>query len=219
MAEEDFSSALLPGDSFPDTGRDLWRALLSRRHQQRPEVHSEGGSRRSSKRAFLVICDKLSSFADMQLVEVDDEEAAGVGGEQGDDGEEESEESLLRRLRQSQARMEQIKRMLVNQRGFIVRSLRQMAEAGSSSGEREEEEEEGKAPQEGEEHKHEAGDHHLHHHRTCPMCEAAFPADTSEEAFETHVVEHFCFADDDAETLKYVGEEDNEARGEEAAVK
>ena len=39
------------------------------------------------------------------------------------------DQELLKRLEQSKARMEQIKRMLVNQRGFIVQALKQMAES------------------------------------------------------------------------------------------
>jgi hypothetical protein len=45
----------------------------------------------------------------------------------------EDEQELLKRLGQGQARMEQIKRMLVNQRGFIVQALKQLAETNSSN--------------------------------------------------------------------------------------
>ena len=44
-----------------------------------------------------------------------------------------TEQELLKRLGQGQARMEQIKRMLVNQRGFIVEALKQLAESNSSN--------------------------------------------------------------------------------------
>ena len=36
-------------------------------------------------------------------------------------------------MTQGQARMEQIKRMLVNQRGFIVQALKQLTESNSSN--------------------------------------------------------------------------------------
>ena len=51
------------------------------------------------------------------------------------DGEEgsEDEQELLKRLGQGQARMEQIKRMLVNQRGFIVQALKQITESNTSN--------------------------------------------------------------------------------------
>ena len=42
--------------------------------------------------------------------------------------------------------------------------------------------------------------------KLCPMCEAAFPGDVDPEAFESHVVEHFCF--EEAETIKYVEQDD-----------
>lgn len=45
----------------------------------------------------------------------------------------EDEQELLKRLGQGQARMEQIKRMLVNQRGFIVQALKQMTEANTAN--------------------------------------------------------------------------------------
>lgn len=37
--------------------------------------------------------------------------------------------------------------------------------------------------------------------RQCPMCEAEFPLDVSQDEFECHVVEHFSY--DEAETLKH----------------
>jgi hypothetical protein len=53
------------------------------------------------------------------------------------DADEDSDDStledkeLLKRLKQGQSRMEQIKRMLVTQRGFIVESLRKLAQSQS----------------------------------------------------------------------------------------
>ena len=38
--------------------------------------------------------------------------------------------------------------------------------------------------------------------RTCPMCEAAFPQTVTDEDFESHVMEHFSF--EEQETLRYV---------------
>ena len=190
---DQFSSAL-PGDSFPTTGQHLMASLEA---------------------------------------EIDDLDA-------------DSEVELLRHLKQSQARMEQIKRMLVNQRGFIVAALKQMAETPAphapmdASGndptgdcakcaheEREISEERDRTlgsthkfaaatktlvPAEfsqnilgQDEHEFEDGDDHHGHGvggKLCPMCEAAFPDDVDDEAFESHVVEHFCF--EDAETLKYI---------------
>ncbi len=94
------SAAIMPGDSFPEAGERLI-------YVEEDEEEGEEGV------------------------------GVGVGGGGGrtdhnsplDPPSAESDESLLRRLRQSQARMEQIKRMLVTQRGFIVRSLRQVAES------------------------------------------------------------------------------------------
>ena len=57
-----------------------------------------------------------------------DDGADGYEAEDGSDSDASDELELLRRLGQSQARMEQIKRMLVTQRGFIVQALKQMAE-------------------------------------------------------------------------------------------
>ena len=182
---EHFSSAL-PGDSFPATDHNLMSTSLDEELE-----------------------DDLDAIDDPDITEQD----------------------LLRRLHQSQARMEQIKRMLVNQRGFIVQALKQMAEGrhdccenvkegkrsvaeefGTMERDRtlgktvdfaavrvnaadmlEEEDEEG---QENDMDKSKEGS------KMCPMCEAAFPADVDAEAFECHVVEHFCF--EEAETLKYV---------------
>lgn len=45
----------------------------------------------------------------------------------------EDEQELLKRLGQGQARMEQIKRMLVNQRGFIVQALKQLTESNTAN--------------------------------------------------------------------------------------
>ena len=57
----------------------------------------------------------------ISLSEIDGEEAS------------EDEQELLKRLGQGQARMEQIKRMLVNQRGFIVQALKQVTESNSNN--------------------------------------------------------------------------------------
>ena len=129
-----------------------------------------------------------------------------------------SDEDLLRRLQQSQARMEQIKRMLVNQRGFIVQALKQLAENtqkinnNSSSksdcqcAETQVIDLEEKDRTLGGTYKYSASvikeDKKDCEDKLCPMCEAAFPQDVDEETFESHVVEHFCF--EEAETIKYV---------------
>ncbi|XP_059087308.1 uncharacterized protein LOC131883769 isoform X2 [Tigriopus californicus] len=147
-----------------------------------------------------------------------------------DDLDEDSEQELLRHLSQSQARMEQIKRMLVNQRGFIVQALKQLAESTTTSERRSngdschncstDPEEMDPAERDrtiGSSMKYAAATkslpksqineepEKLHEHvggKLCPMCEAAFPDDIDEEIFESHVVEHFCY--EDADTLKYV---------------
>ena len=132
-----------------------------------------------------------------------------------DDDESISEQELLKRLSQGQARMEQIKRMLVNQRGFIVESLKKLAannfgekpcvNCSSSSNHRGINMEERdrtigrtmavdlskKVP--------EPEPEPL---RTCPMCEASFSPSVSQDDFELHVVEHFNF--EESETLRYV---------------
>jgi hypothetical protein len=131
------------------------------------------------------------------------------------------EETLLRRLNQSQARMEQIKRMLVNQRGFIVQALRQMAETRSngcceesrthstSSSEQELEQRDrtlGKTLRYAPERldtSTSSDTESAKKQKMCPMCEAAFPEDVDQEEFELHVVEHFCYEEPD--TIKYVG--------------
>ncbi len=106
-SDDQFSSAVLPGDSFPATDGQLLPLSID-----------------------------------------GDDEDDGMGRDPAPGSDEERE--ILRRLGQSQARMEQvdmptshlfvfphwpfqIKRMLVTQRGFIVASLRQMAEAGAAS--------------------------------------------------------------------------------------
>lgn len=146
-----------------------------------------------------------------------------------DDLDEDSEQELLRHLSQSQARMEQIKRMLVNQRGFIVQALKQLAESTTSerrsngaschncSTQPEEIDPAERDRTIGSSMKYAAATkslpksqmneepEKLHEHvggKLCPMCEAAFPDDIDEEIFESHVVEHFCY--EDADTLKYV---------------
>ena len=122
----------------------------------------------------------------------------------------------------------QIKRMLVNQRGYIVESLRQLAQSNS---ERNREHEESRCtncshPKSGAE-SHNAnsfeqdrtlGRTYVEYSdrksglependsrnsgRLCPMCEAVFPVSVTSEDFELHVMEHFNF--EDSETLVYV---------------
>ncbi len=213
LSSDQFSSALLPGDSYPDTDNQL------------AEVPDEDGD--------------------------DEENVDGAAGRTQTD-EEDEEAILLRRLTQSQARMEQIKRMLVTQRGFIVQSLRLMAVAnarrgppvqvsprkentptcatckdcycnvneerdrtlgstmrhGAAQRQRVDEPDVGVAPAvTSVETVLEASS------RLCPMCEAVFPPEVDEEEFESHVVDHFCL--EEAETLKYVPpqtcEEDQQA--------
>ena len=178
---DQFRSALLPGDSFPNAGQHLLK------HE---------------------------------------------GDESDDDDDPERDARLLRRLQQSQARMEQIKRMLVTQRGFIVQSLKQMVESNKVSA--------ASAPASCQR-CHNGADDDLERDRTlgstvrhsahriakdrtleavtaevedeeddvggrlCPMCEAVFPSDVDDEAFEAHVVEHFSYEEEEPETLKYVG--------------
>lgn len=176
------------------------------------------------------------------------------------------EQELLKRLGQGQARMEQIKRMLVNQRGFIVQALKQMTEFNSDNREvrqkfmdqikeqkeafeqlandqsrdcskcstnsgppklnqdsaddeasMERDRTLGKGslvnfgfndssseewPQNGQNPQNVPNNAKNINKRTCPMCEAAFPATVTEEDFEMHVMEHFTF--EEQETLRYV---------------
>ena len=162
---DQFSSALLPGDSYPEVGK--------------------------------------------KLLSMDEEE---------EDFEE--EEVLLRRLNQSQARMEQIKRMLVTQRGFIVQALKQMAETKSCSRcenpvkEENPEKNEvlerdrtiGSTLKRSAEQRQKMGA--AENVRLCPMCEAVFPIGVDPDEFELHVVEHFEF--DEPDTLKYIGSGEEE---------
>lgn len=136
---------------------------------------------------------------------------------------------LMQRLSQSQARMEQIKRMLVNQRGFIVQALRLMAEGGRSGAPGQASSDDSNAdPDErdrtlGSSVKHVAERldpdvqdlesessevSHKNEKKLCPMCEAAFPTDVDEDEFELHVIEHFNY--DEQDTLKYVGPDEGE---------
>lgn len=147
-----------------------------------------------------------------------------------------------------QARMEQIKRMLVNQRGFIVQALKQLTESNASNTEVRQ-----KFAQQIKEQKdaidqlttevaneactkckhsdsaddeaslerdrtlgkgstvnfgynnHDSSSEEWPQNsvkRTCPMCEAAFPQTVTDEDFESHVMEHFSF--EEQETLRYV---------------
>ena len=123
----------------------------------------------------------------------------------------------------------QIKRMLVNQRGFIVESLRQLVQSNSEflqqqqNGKRDSEPP-GKCtkcsnpdiPNSIEQDRTlgrtfvDYGDRksglelepESNSGRLCPMCEAVFPNSVSNEDFEQHVMEHFNF--DDSETLVYM---------------
>ena len=173
-SNENFSSALnLPGSSYPDTNN--------------------------------------------QLITAEDDDVDGAE----DEDAELDEKDLLQRLKQSQARMEQIKRMLVNQRGFIVQALRQLADQSVHTNNNnhhvhdkdEVKEDEDLTVEDIEERDRTLGgsvnysvpQRHSPNHsdgRLCPMCEAAFPGDVDDEAFESHVVEHFCL--EDADTLVYV---------------
>lgn len=207
-----FSSAVLPGDSFPATGNQLYATSMD----------DVDGPLRV-------------------------EDSSG-------------EQELLKRLGQGQARMEQIKRMLVNQRGFIVEALKQLAESNSStfdlkhqlkdqkcvscsssaavagnSGSRRPVQQDSADDEESLERDRTLGkndmvnfgvvngnddaaavisqsstgewrlreeENQVSNSRLCPMCEAAFPSSVSDEDFESHVVEHFSF--DEAETLRYI---------------
>ena len=182
----------------------------------------------------------------MQLVDAEDDEDDDVDGDDpsasspandGGDPSSNEEDALLRRLRQSQARMEQIKRMLVTQRGFIVKSLRAVAESrmavnvGTAAADEKDRtlgatlRHKAHRINAAQQQQHQVNgdvdgelgpdDHHHHPYpggKTCPMCEAAFPSDVDEEAFESHVVEHFCF--EEAETLKYVPMADMDQLGD-----
>ena len=104
-------SGLMPGDSFPATAHQL-------------QATSMGDD----------IDDDDFEGSNKNKVDFDDgmEEFVSNGGNETTD----TEQELLRRLSQGQARMEQIKRMLVNQRGFIVESLKQLAVSNIVGGDR-----------------------------------------------------------------------------------
>ncbi len=197
LSSDQYSSAVLPGNSYPDTDDQLAKVA----DEDRGEEENVGGA---------------------------------AGRAQAD--EEDEEVILLRRLTQSQARMEQIKRMLVTQRGFIVQSLRLMAAANARrapprkesmptcatskecycNGNEERDRTIGPTlrhsaaqRRRGEEQEVAVGTAVTSAEavleassRLCPMCEAAFPPEVDEEEFESHVVDHFCL--EEAETLKYV---------------
>jgi len=169
------------------------------------------------------------------------------------------EQELIKRLTQGQARMEQIKRMLVNQRGFIVQALKQLTESNSSNVEvrqkfaqqiKEQKETIEQLSTEANEtcskcKQQDSADDEASmerdrtlgkgsmvnfgfndssseewpqnnvnkqltnttttaevNKRICPMCEAAFPQTVTDEDFESHVMEHFSF--EEQETLRYV---------------
>jgi len=121
--------------------------------------------------------------------------------------------------------------MLVNQRGFIVESLRQLAQSNSETLHRNRESDElrcnncssrksssdpqnmvsfeqdrtlGRTFVESANPKLglEVEMEERNSGRLCPMCEAVFPVSVSSEDFESHVMEHFNFEDSD--TLVYV---------------
>ena len=122
--------------------------------------------------------------------------------------------------------------MLVNQRGFIVESLRQLAHSNAETQIRNRDTDEtrctdctnrksvgaefqnmasfeqdrtlGRTYVERTDPKqgHEPEAEARSPGRLCPMCEAVFPAGISSEDFESHVMEHFNF--EDSETLVYV---------------
>ena len=122
--------------------------------------------------------------------------------------------------------------MLVNQRGFIVESLRQLAHSNAETQLRPRESDDGRCTtcsnrkSVGQDFQnlasfeqdrtlgrtyvertdakpgHEPETETRSSGRLCPMCEAVFPAGISSEDFESHVMEHFNFEDSD--TLVYV---------------
>jgi hypothetical protein len=115
--------------------------------------------------------------------------------------------------------------MLVNQRGFIVESLRQLVQSNSElsqNGKRDSEQgncvkcSNPEIPNSIEQDRTlgrtfvDYGDRksgielepESNSGRLCPMCEAVFPNSVSNEDFEMHVMEHFNF--DDSETLVYM---------------
>jgi hypothetical protein len=101
----------MPGDSFPTTAHQLHAISLGDDIED-GEVDIVEGSR-------IDFQDGMEEFLARGSTESND-----------------TEQELLRRLSQGQTRMEQIKRMLVNQRGFIVESLKQLAVSNIVMGER-----------------------------------------------------------------------------------
>ena len=95
-------SGQMPGDSFPSTAHQLHAASLG--------DDIEDGEVENGEETGITFQDGMEEFLANRSNEISD-----------------TEQELLRRLGQGQARMEQIKRMLVNQRGFIVESLKQLA--------------------------------------------------------------------------------------------
>ena len=91
-------SSQIPGDSFPSTAHQLHAVSIGDDIDD-GDIEN-GGDNRLELEEFLA---------------------------NGNNDINDTEQELLRRLSQGQARMEQIKRMLVNQRGFIVESLKQLA--------------------------------------------------------------------------------------------
>ena len=104
-------SSQFPGDSFPATAHQLHATSMG------DDIEDDDCENVNRNRI---------DFQD------DIEEFIANGSNEGND----TEQELLRRLGQGQARMEQIKRMLVNQRGFIVESLKQLAVSNMVIGDR-----------------------------------------------------------------------------------
>ena len=101
----------VPGDSFPATAHQLHATSMADEIDDDEEDKCDGNA--------INFKDGMEEFLANGSNEISD-----------------TEQELLRRLGQGQARMEQIKRMLVNQRGFIVESLKQLAVSNIVLGER-----------------------------------------------------------------------------------
>ncbi|CAB4061101.1 TAX1BP1 [Lepeophtheirus salmonis] len=130
-----------------------------------------------------------------------------------DEEEEDDMSDLLLRLQQSQARMEHIKRMLVSQRGFIVESLKKMAEAQSQLKPKAQNtastmtripiscDEESESSSSYGNHRAQSPSPDF---KICPMCEVPFPSSMDDLDFESHVLDHFSFSmNDEAEPERY----------------
>ena len=104
-------SSQMPGDSFPATAHQL--------HAVSIVDDIDEGDLENGDENRLEFQDGMEEFL-----------------ANGNNDSKDTEQELLRRLSQGQARMEQIKRMLVNQRGFIVESLKQLAVSNIILGER-----------------------------------------------------------------------------------